>query len=215
MCKPVASLRKRCIAILLLTLLLVLILAFNVLAVQDFGDVQKALESEQVENTRAPNLFLNFVKLIFILALIVGAAWSIIRLFGNKVSSRLQGTWIQVVDEVMLGQNRGIVLCEVGEKIYAIGVTDHNITVLFEIDNPKLLEEISKSNITIVETEATFNWNLWRKTLSKFLKPHRSRSSVPDSFHRLIEQQSQRLDEISYRSTQNTEVDSRRSDEHE
>ncbi len=79
-----ASLRKRCIAILLLTLLLVLILAFNVLAVQDFGDVQKALDSEQVENTRAPNLFLNFVKLIFILALIVGAAWSIIRLFGNN-----------------------------------------------------------------------------------------------------------------------------------
>ena len=113
------SLRKRYTAILVLTFILVAILNLNVLAVQDFDDVQKAIDNQQVENTRAPNLFLNFVKLIFILALIVGAAWSIIRLFGNKTRDRLQGTWIQVVDEIMLGQNRGIVLCEVGEKVYA------------------------------------------------------------------------------------------------
>jgi flagellar protein FliO/FliZ len=211
----VVSLRHRYTAILVLTLILLPILALNVMAVQDFGDVQKAIDNEQVENTGAPNLFLNFVKLIFILALIVGAAWSIIRLFGSKASSRMQGTWIQVVDEVMLGQNRGIVLCEVGEKVYAVGVTDHNITILFEIDNPKLLEEISKSNIAIVETEAAFNWSQWRETLVNLFKPRKSMSRVPDNFHLLIEQQSKKLDEISYRGTQNTEVDSRRSDKHE
>lgn len=209
------SLRQRYTAILVLTFVLVAILNLNVLAVQDFGDVQKAIDNQQVENTGAPNLFLNFVKLIFILALIVGAAWSIIRLFGSKASGRLQGTWIQVVDEVMLGQNRGIVLCEVGEKVYAVGVTDHNITVLFEIDNPKLLEEISKSNIAVVETEATFNWSQWKEALSNLFKPKKSISRVPDNFHLLIEQESRRLDEISYRGTQNTEVNSRRSDEHE
>ncbi len=211
------SFKKKYIAILVLALILVPILAFNVLAVQDFSEVQKAIDSEQTENTRAPSLFLNFVKLIFILVLIIAAAWSIIRLFGNKATSRLQGTWIQVVDEVMLGQNRGIVLCEVGEKVYAVGVTDHNITVLFEVDNSKLLEEISKSNISIVETETSFNWIRLKETLVKLLKPGQSmsRTKGPDNFHRLIEQQSQRLDEISYRSIQNTEVNSGRSDEHE
>ena len=209
------SLRQRHIAILVLILILIPILALNVLAVQDFGDVQKAIDNQQVENTKAPNLFWNFVKLIFILALIVGAAWSIIRLFGSKASNRLQGTWIRVVDEVMLGQNRGIVLCEVGEKAYAVGVTDHNITVLFEIDNPKLLEEISQSNITVVETEAGFNWNRWREAFFNFFKLRKSRSRVPDKFHLLIEQQAKMLDEISYRGTQNTEANSRRSDEHE
>lgn len=198
------SLRKRYIAILVLTLFLVLILAFNVQAVEDFSEVQKAIDSEQVEKTRAPNLFLSFVKLIFILALIVGAAWSIVRLFGSKASSRLQGTWIQVVDEVMLGQNRGIVLCEVGEKVYAVGVTDHNITILFEIDNPKLLEEISKSNIAIIETEKALNWSQWQEALLNIFKP-RKRSRVPDNFHRLVEQQSQKLDEILYRGTRNDE----------
>ena len=211
------SLRQRYMAILVLTFVLVVILNLNVLAVQDFSDVQKAIDNEQVENTRAPNLFLNFVKLIFILALILGAAWSIIRFFGNKTRGRLQGTWIQVVDEIMLGQNRGIVLCEVGEKVYAVGVTDHNITVLFEIDNPKLLEEISKSNISIVETEAAFNWTQWKEGLVNLFKPRKSisRAKVLNNFHLLIEQQSQRLDEISYRDTQNTEVNSKRSDEHE
>ena len=209
------SLRKRYTAILVLTFILVAILNLNVLAVQDFSDVQKAIDNQQVENTRAPNLFLNFVKLIFILALIVGAAWSIIRLFGNKTRDRLQGTWIQVVDEIMLGQNRGIVLCEVGEKVYAIGVTDHNITVLFEIDNPKLLEEISKSNIAVVDTEAAFNWSQLKEALNKLFKTRKSMSRVPNNFHLLIEQQSQRLDEILYRGTQDTEVNSKRSDEYE
>ena len=209
------SLRKRYTAILVLTFVLVAILNLNVLAVQDFSDVQKAIDNQQVENTRAPNLFLNFVKLIFILALIVGAAWSIIRLFGNKTRDRLQGTWIQVVDEIMLGQNRGIVLCEVGEKVYAIGVTDHNITVLFEIDNPKLLEEISKSNIAVVDTEAAFNWSQLKEALNKLFKTRKSMSRVPNNFHLLIEQQSQRLDEILYRGTQDTEVNSKRSDEYE
>jgi len=211
----VVSLRKRYTAILVLTFVLVAILNLNVLAVQDFSDVQKAIDNQQVENTRAPNLFLNFVKLIFILALIVGAAWSIIRLFGNKTRDRLQGTWIQVVDEIMLGQNRGIVLCEVGEKVYAIGVTDHNITVLFEIDNPKLLEEISKSNIAVVDTEAAFNWSQLKEALNKLFKTRKSMSRVPNNFHLLIEQQSQRLDEILYRGTQDTEVNSKRSDEYE
>lgn len=209
------SLRQRYTAILVLTFILVAILNLNVLAVQDFDDVQKAIDNQQVENTRAPNLFLNFVKLIFILALIVGAAWSIIRLFGNKTRDRLQGTWIQVVDEIMLGQNRGIVLCEVGEKVYAIGVTDHNITVLFEIDNPKLLEEISKSNIAVVDTEAAFNWSQLKEALNKLFKTRKSMSRVPNNFHLLIEQQSQRLDEILYRGTQDTEVNSKRSDEYE
>ncbi len=209
------SLRKRYTAILVLTFVLVAILNLNVLAVQDFSDVQKAIDNQQVENTRAPNLFLNFVKLIFILALIVGAAWSIIRLFGNKTKGKLQGTWIQVVDEIMLGQNRGIVLCEVGEKVYAIGVTDHNITVLFEIDNPKLLEEISKSNIAVVDTEAAFNWSQLKEALNKLFKTRKSMSRVPNNFHLLIEQQSQRLDEILYRGTQDTEVNSKRSDEYE
>ncbi|MGS0764271.1 flagellar biosynthetic protein FliO [Syntrophomonas curvata] len=208
------SVRHRYISILIITLVLISILAVNVLAVEDFNAVEKAIDSQKVEKAKAPNLFFNFVKLIFILALIIGAAWSIIRLFGKKASARLQGTWIHVVDEVMLGQNRGIVLCEAGEKVYAIGVTDHNISVLFEVDNPKLLEEISRSNITVVDTETALAWNNWKEVVAGILKPRKSVEKVPDNFHTLIEQQARRLDEISYRGTQDTGGGSRRSDDH-
>lgn len=208
------SFKHRYVSIFIIALVLVSIFALNVLAVEDFNAVEKAIDSQKVENTKAPNLFLNFVKLIFILALIVGAAWSIIRLFGKKASSRLQGTWIHVVDEVMLGQNRGIVLCEAGEKVYAIGVTDHNISVLFEVDNPKMLEEISQSNITVVNNETVLPWNNWKEVVAGIFKPRKSVSGVPDNFHALIEQQARRLDELSYRGAQNTELDSRRSDDH-
>lgn len=201
--------------ILVLALLLVAIFALDIQAVEDITQVQKAIDNQQVQDTRAPNLFLNFIKLIFILALIIGAAWSIIRLFGNKANSRLQGTWIQVVDEVMLGQNRGIVLCEAGEKVYAIGVTDHNISVLFEVDNPKLLEEISQSNISAVHTEEPFKWSDWKEVLGSIVNPRKSVSRTPKNFHLLIEQQTRKLDEITYRDPRKTEVDPRRSDSNE
>lgn len=206
------SFKHRYVSIFIIALVLVAIFALNVLAVEDFNAVEKAIDSQKVENTKAPNLFLNFVKLIFILALIVAAAWSIIRLFGKKASSRLQGTWIHVVDEVMLGQNRGIVLCEAGEKVYAIGVTDHNISVLFEVDNPKMLEEISQGNITLVHNENKWPWDNWKEVVAGIFKPRKSVSS-PDNFHALIEQQARRLEELSYRGAQNTEADSRRSDD--
>ncbi len=209
------SVRHRYISILIIALVIISVFAVHVLAVEDFNAVEKAIDSQKVEKTKAPNLFLNFVKLIFILALIIAAAWSIIRLFGNKANSRLQGTWIHVVDEVMLGQNRGIVLCEAGEKVYAIGVTDHNISVLFEVDNPKLLEEISQSNITVVDTETTaLSWNNWKEAAAGILKPRKSANRVPDNFHTLIEQQARRLDAISYRGTQNTGDNPRKSDDH-
>ena len=209
------SSKYRYTIILILVLIFVAIFALDILAVEDITQVQKAIDNQPVQNTRAPNLFLNFVKLIFILALIIGAAWSIIRLFGKKVNSRFQGTWINVVDEVMLGQNRGIVLCEAGEKVYAIGVTDHNISVLFEVDNPKLLEEISQSNINVVHTEETFKWSDLKKVLGSIVKPRKSVSRTPENFHLLIEQQARKLDEITYRGPRKNEADPRRSDKHE
>jgi len=209
------SFKHRYISICVIALVLVSIFALNVLAVEDFDAVEKAIDNQKVEKTEAPNLFLNFIKLVFILALIVGAAWSVIRLFGKKASSRLQGTWIHVVDEVILGQNRGIVLCEAGEKVYAIGVTDHSVSVLFEVDNPKVLEEISQSNITVVNSEPALSWDNWKGAVAGIFKPRKTVSKLPDNFHTLIEQQARRLDELSYRGTQNAEVNSRRSDDHE
>ncbi|MEA1961746.1 MAG: flagellar biosynthetic protein FliO [Bacillota bacterium] len=115
--------------------------------VEDFSNLDQALSQQQQQSELQPdNLVLNFIKLIIVLGLITGTAWLIIRLFGRQVGTRMQGTWLHVVDEVMLGQNKGIVLCEIADKIYALGVTEGQITKLFELEDLTLLEEIKKQD---------------------------------------------------------------------
>jgi len=134
--------RKKYVLVMLLALVVLQSVALPVFAA-DMEKLNQELDNQQQQGLDQPNLILEFLKLLFVLALIVAAAWSVIKIFSQQVSSRMQGTWLHVVDEVTLGQNKGIILCEVGERIFAIGITDHNISLLFEITHPKLLEEIS------------------------------------------------------------------------
>jgi len=163
------------------------------LAVDNIEDLQTELQRQNVESPAGSNLTLDFIKLFFVLAIILGAAWFIVRLFGKKASFQQQGNWLHVVDQVILGQNRGIVLCEVGQKVYAVGVTDHNISLLFEVNNDKLLEDISAGPLQEPDPMDSFiNLKDGVKKILKGSKPN----NQAKSFYRLIEEQNQRLNEI-------------------
>jgi len=190
---------KKFILVATLALILLQSLAVPVLAA-DMDKLNQELETQQQQEIDQPNLIIEFIKLILVLALIVAAAWSIIKLFSRQVSSRMQGTWMHVVDEVTLGQNKGIILCEVGERVFAVGVTDHNISLLFEVTNPKLLEEISlemENKPANLPADGVRNlWNgitsLWGKSL-----PQRLSTGQKTNFQSLMEEQVNRLQTIS------------------
>lgn len=186
---------KKRLFILLLLLATIHIFSMNAWAVENFSDLDQALNQEQATRDRGTSIWVEFLQLILVLLLILGAAWSIIRLVGRKTVNRVQGTWLHVVDEVVLGQNRGIVLCEAGGKVYALGVTDHSITVLFQVDNSKLLEEIGQGTYhlqaTVAETPDL------KKILTGFFKKANNDSS--QDFQALIKEQVNRLDEIASR----------------
>lgn len=184
--------RRRCL-ILFIMLLLVHLMACNVLAVSDIDDLNEELENQNTRETPGNNLWLEFFKLIIVLVVIIGAAWSLIRLFGKQLSSKTQGTWINVVDEVMLGQNRGIVLCEIGGKVYALAVTDHTINLLFEVDDPKLLEDISQGGLEFKPTNSNNNIMLIKKRLADFFPSGNMTENKTKGFHSMMEQQLMRL----------------------
>jgi flagellar protein FliO/FliZ len=141
-------------------------------------------------------LLWNFFKLIIVLGLLIGAAWSIIKLFGRQVNTRMQGTWLHLVDEVLLGQNRGLVLCEVAGKIYALGVTDHSINLLFELNDPQLVQEISETNLEELIQRRDPIQDIMDKL--KGLFRFKQRSPLPGkNFHILMEEQSRKLHNIS------------------
>jgi flagellar protein FliO/FliZ len=184
--------------IILLTLIMLQIAVVPVLAA-DMDKLNQELDSQPQEAGK-PNLVVEFIKLLVVLVLIVGAAWSIIKLFSRQATSRMQGTWLHVVDEVTLGQNKGIILCEVGEKVFAVGVTDHNISVLFEVTHPKLLEEISMEMDSKPTNLPVAGWqSLWDSISSKWgnAVPSRLPDNKTTDFKTLMEEQVKRIQNIS------------------
>ncbi|MBO8159361.1 flagellar biosynthetic protein FliO [Thermosyntropha sp.] len=182
----------------ILFIILALLFAFTAsLNAADMNELNKELNKQQTEvKTESPSLFLSFVKLILALGLIIGAAWSILHIFSKQMNIRAQGTWINVVDEVMLGQNRGIVLCEIGEKLYALGITDHNINLLFEVTNPKLLEEVSQADTGYLKEDNKFN-EFIRNQIISLLKGKPKNISQKNKFSSLMEQQLIKQQELS------------------
>ncbi|MDD3267773.1 MAG: flagellar biosynthetic protein FliO [Syntrophomonadaceae bacterium] len=192
------SIRKRYAIIAVLCLVLLHILVFSALAVDDIQQLNQELEKQQEVSTQTHSLWWDFIKLVVILALIIGVAWSLIRLFGKQVSRKMEGTWLHVVDEVVLGQNRGIVLCEIGEKLYALGVTDHNISFLFEVNNNKMIEEIGQGTYQMKEPQGGFQDI--KDKLDSFISRNSRNNPPSKQFQRLINEQAQRMDHISYKS---------------
>lgn len=90
----------------------------------------------------APSVGWTVFKLILSLLAIIALTYLIIRVFGKQVNRKFRGRWLQVLDELIIGPNRGVVLCEIGGRILALGVTDHNINVLFEVSDEHLIKEM-------------------------------------------------------------------------
>lgn len=203
--------RHKGIAILLLTMVLIHFAAGFALAVEDITDVQNELDRQQGSNTQQTNLWWEFVKLMFILMLLIGAAWSVVHLLRNNTAGRVQGTWVHIVDEVALGPNRGIALCEVGGKIYAVGVTDHQVNLLFEVDHPQLLDEISREPVL---TRSIPNQSPLANVLNQLLSKSRAKPGASSDFSLMIAEQTKRLQNLKS-STRESGIKVRRNDNHE
>jgi len=186
--------KQKPILIFVLALLVIHIVCVSALAVDNIDDVNRAIDQQETGAGEGASIWLDLLKLVFILVLILGAAWSVIRILGQKSSKRMQGKWLQVVDEVMMGNNRGIVLCRTGSRVYALGVTDHNISLLFEINSPEMLAEIEQQNIA--GPEDAINAKSWVEYLSGLIKNRKTAGKNRNEFKWLMEEQVQRLDKM-------------------
>lgn len=136
--------KKRIIALLVL-LIMALLLCGNcsVQAIQIQSEQQKAdLQYQDTAKAETPSVFWIIVQMILALGLIIVLAWGAIQFLGSRINSRLQGQWIRVLDEVILGQNRGIVAVEIGGRVFLLGVTDHQISMLTELDDEQLIQNM-------------------------------------------------------------------------
>lgn len=186
--------KRQATIVLLMAIALVVVFAASAGALENFDKFNQTLNQQQTTVSNGTNIGWEIVKLILILGLILGAAWSVVRLFGQRSAARMQGRWLQVVDEILLDHNRSIVLCKAGNIIYGLGVTDHNISLLFRVDDNKIHQEIEK--YLGEETIFPASTYSWKSMVNSIFKPRQANKPGRKEFHWLIEEQARRLDDL-------------------
>lgn len=66
---------------------------------------------------------------------------------------------MNIVDRIMLGQNKSLAIAEIQNKFYLISITERNINILKELEEFQLIQDET------IENPLEFN-----KLLDKFLK---------------------------------------------
>ncbi len=85
------------------------------------------------------------------------------RWYAKKMGPVAGGKFIKVLDRVVLSKSSSILIIEVQEKQYVLGVSDQNVQVLMDIENnitPVFEKEMTKVNIQGIMK----NLNKWKGT---------------------------------------------------
>lgn len=185
--------KKASIAI-LLAVVFIPLLVINAGAVDNFNQVNQALDQQQKPVSNGSSIWVDIFKLILILAVIMGAAWSVVKFFGQRSTSRMQGKWLKIVDEIFLDQQRSILLCKAGNVVYGLGVTDHNISLLFMVDDKDIGRQIEK--YLVDQGSLPSEPYSWKSAVNSIFKPRQTYTHNRKEFHWLIEEQARRLDNL-------------------
>ena len=85
------------------------------------------------------------VSLFAVFAFVVILAYVVARTFGKNSMQRLAARGGQVYMQLPLGPNRSVCVVELFGHVFVLGVTDANIHLIAEIDDPETVEEIRAS----------------------------------------------------------------------
>jgi flagellar protein FliO/FliZ len=182
------SLRRARAPVVLLTAMAAMLLLLTVLAPPAPGQPgdELNLQYDDPQPSESPSMLGQLVRVLVSLSLIIGLALTLIRVFGRRVTRLPASGWLNVIDQVALAPNKGLYLTEIAGKYYVLGVTDHQITKVTEVDNPELMPELQVPAMggTIPE------WNWWKRLLSRF---GGTKGPNPLEFHTLMEGQLERM----------------------
>ncbi len=77
----------------------------------------------------------------------------------TRTSSSMKSRYINIIDKIMLGQNKFLAIAEVCNKYYLLSITEKNVTIVKELDDFQPIPDIKPDN------NLEFN-----NILNKFLK---------------------------------------------
>lgn len=87
------------------------------------------------------SVILSLLGGLFLFALVLFLAWFCSRWIGQHYGFQKSGGKIRVLDRAALGQDRSLVVVQMGGKAWLLGVTAHQITKIEELDPEQIEEE--------------------------------------------------------------------------
>ncbi|MHB8170466.1 MAG: FliO/MopB family protein [Thermincolia bacterium] len=138
----------------------------------------------------------SIVQILISLLVIGGLAYLTTKFMKNNLHWRSQGEWIKIYEQQSLGLNKGLFITEVAGKVYVLGVTETAITVISEITDRELIEDMQ---ITFMEKQQLQAVNPGLVQWLAKLLGNKSGSNVTEqgNFKTHIQDQVKKLQELS------------------
>lgn len=104
--------------------------------------------TEPAANSTATSLStISYVfSLLLTFAIVVGLAYFTSKFLSQRLSPTMQSRMVRIHDIAALGPNKSLYLVEIGNRIFLLGVTEHNITYLQEFTDEQFITELRAKN---------------------------------------------------------------------
>lgn len=104
------------------------------------------------------SLITALIGIIFVLFL----TYYLTKWFSVRTSNIFKSKYINIVDKIVLGQNKCLAIVEISGKYYLLSITDSSINIIKELEE---FEPTSAENTDSLSSNLDFN-----KILSRFIK---------------------------------------------
>ncbi len=112
-----------------------------------------------------------FVRLIMSLGVVIGLMWiaaNVLRkrgIAGTAGRGGVRGPNLEMVARKPLGRNASIAVVRIGERSLVVGITEHQVTNLGEIDGAEI--ELDEDNTWTVSSGANGSGSAWKTMLEQ------------------------------------------------
>ena len=97
--------------------------------------------TNQAASAAGPNTFLYFLRMIVVLALVVGAMYAVFTVMRRLARPRDKGdSPIRVLASTPLGAGKSVYLLGLGSKAWLVGSSEHSISLIAEVDDKELID---------------------------------------------------------------------------
>ncbi len=106
---------------------------------------------EEVEPKPSPvswwSAFAYLVSLSAVFAVVVVTAYFAARFIGGRFNARMSASGGRVLENLPLGPNRSVCAVEMAGRVFLLGVTDKNITLLGEVNDREMIEHLHTQSL--------------------------------------------------------------------